>query len=402
MKIIDVDVIVCSPGRNFVTIKVRTDEGIFGLGDATLNGRELAVAEYLRQYIIPCLIGKDPFDTEDIWQYLYRGVYWRKGPVNMTAIGAVDMALWDIKGKALGVPVYNLLGGRSRAYLDTYTHAQGTDLTSTLEEIGRLQDLGYSALRVQCGVPGLDKVYGVSSHDKYEPAREGERPVEEVWDSHKYIQFIPKLFEAVRLEFGIELRLLHDVHHRLTPNEAALVGKRLEHFDLFWLEDTTPAENQDALRLIRNSTSVPLAIGEIFNTVYDCQSLIINQLVDYIRMTIAHGGGITPMMKVASLASLYQIKMACHGPSDLSPINLAACIHFDTTINNFGIQEYMGYPAMISDVFQISHNITPGRIEPSDTPGLGVEVDLDAARKYPYKKSFLPVNRLVDRTLHNW
>jgi len=355
MKIENVEVIVSSPGRNFVTIKITLDNGTYGLGDGTLNGRELAVAIYLEEYLKPSLIGRDPFDTEDIWHYFYRGVYWRKGAVNMTAIGAVDMALWDLKGKVLNVPVYKLIGGKSRDRLLTYTHAQGHDIDTTIKAIKEKIDQGYKALRLQSGIPGLDQVYGISKDKSYEPAATGATPNEESWNTEKYLQFVTELFKKVREEFGNELYLLHDAHHRLTPIEAARLAKSLEPYHLFWLEDTVAAENQESLRLIRAQSHTPIAIGEIYNTISDCQHLITSQSLDYLRMTVAHGGGLTPMLKIASFAANYHVKMGCHGPSDLSPINLAACIHLGISINNFGIQEYMGYVEETEKVFQSEH-----------------------------------------------
>jgi len=403
MKIINAEIVVTSPGRNFVTLKIETDSGIFGLGDATLNGRELAVVTYLKEYLLPCIIDKDPFDTEDIWHYLYRGVYWRRGAINMTAIGAIDMALWDIKGKALEVPVYKLLGGKSRCQLLTYTHAQGRGFDDTLEQISKTLAKGFKAVRVQSGVPGIEKMYGITNDGKaYEPALKGERPNEELWSTEKYLNYIPQLFQKVREEFGNEVHLLHDSHHRLTPIEAARLGKSLEPYHLFWLEDAVAAEHQEGFELIRKHTTTPLAVGEIFNTIFDCQKLISLELIDYIRMTIAHGGGITPMMKVAGLASLYHIRTGCHGPSDLSPINLAACLHFDTSINNFGIQEYMGYDPLTMAVFDLKHRFEEGFFYISDEPGLGVEFDFEKAKEHPYEKAFLPVNRLEDGTIYHW
>jgi len=403
MKITSADVIVCSPGRNYVTIKIETDKGIYGLGDATLNGRELSVVSYLRDHLIPCILERDPFDTEDIWHYLYRGVYWRRGAVNMTAIGAIDMALWDIKGKALGVPVYKLLGGKSRERLLAYTHAQGIDTAETMEAVAEKLEKGYKAVRVQSGVPGVEKVYGVSGEaGQYEPAVKGNKPVEETWDTNKYLNYIPGLFSKVRERFGEEVHLLHDSHHRLTPIEAARLGKELEPYHLFWLEDLIPAENQESLKIVRQHTTTPIAIGEVFNTIYDCQDLISNGLVDYIRMTIAHGGGITPMLKVASLAALHHVKTGCHGPSDLSPINLAACLHFGTAINNFGIQEYMGYSDATMEVFTVGYSFSRGYFNLMETPGLGVDINFKKAKQYEYGPAYLPVNRLEDGTLYNW
>jgi len=161
VKITNARLSICSPGRNFVTLILETDEGIVGLGDGTLNGREMAVASYLSEHILPCIIGRDPFQTEDIWQYLYRGAYWRRGPVTMTAIAAVDMALWDIKGKALNTPVYNLLGGKSRDGVLVYTHATGKTVEDTLDAISKYVQDGYLAVRAQSGIPGLASTYGV-------------------------------------------------------------------------------------------------------------------------------------------------------------------------------------------------------------------------------------------------
>ncbi|MEA3006788.1 MAG: mannonate dehydratase [Acidobacteriaceae bacterium] len=308
MKILGAKVIVCSPGRNFVTLKVETDQGIYGLGDATLNGRELAVASYLEDHLVPCLIGRDPFQTEDIWHYFYRGAYWRRGPVTMTAIAAIDMALWDIKGKALGVPVYNLLGGKSRTRVMVYAHATGHDIPATIDEVEKYRALGYLAIRAQSGVPGLKSTYGVAKDQKYyEPAERG-LPSESLWSTEKYLRHVPKLFEALRNTLGDDLHLLHDVHHRLTPIEAARLGKELEPYHLFWLEDPVAAELQDGFRLIRKHTTTPLAVGEVFNTIWDAEQLIREQLIDYLRMSVVHGGGLTAMKKAADFAALYHVQ----------------------------------------------------------------------------------------------
>ncbi|HEY4460183.1 MAG TPA: D-galactonate dehydratase family protein, partial [Pseudonocardiaceae bacterium] len=252
MRIATAEVVVTSPDRNFVTLKVVTEDGVTGWGDATLNGRELAVAAYLTEHLVPLLIGRDAHNIEDTWQYLYRGAYWRRGPVTMTAIAAVDMALWDIKAKVAGLPLYQLLGGASRTGALAYGHASGADLPALFDSIRAHLDLGYRAIRIQTGIPGLGQVYGVAAsvgeRYDYEPARRAAAPLEEIWDTSAYLRHLPTVFEAVRNEFGPELPLLHDAHHRLTPNQAATLGKRLEPYDLFWLEDCTPAEDQTALR----------------------------------------------------------------------------------------------------------------------------------------------------------
>src|ERR1700685_3286394 len=320
MKITAAKLIICSPDRNFVTLRIDTDEGIYGLGDATLNGRELAVASYLQDHVLPCLIGRDPFQTEDIWQYLYRGAYWRRGPVTMSAIAAVDVALWDIKGKALSTPVYNLLGGKSREGVLVYGHANGKDTESALEDGGRHIGQGCKAVRVQSGIPGLSSTYGISKGPgRYEPAERG-LPSEYEWSSELYLRHVPQLFARVRETFGEELHLLHDCHHRLTPIEAARLGKELEPYHLFWMEDPKPAELQESFRMIRQHTTTPLAVGEVLNTIFDCQQLIEEQLIDYIRTTVVHAGGISHLKKIASLAEIYQVRTGSHGATDLSPV----------------------------------------------------------------------------------
>ena len=284
MKIQSAKVIVTCPGRNFVTLKIETDQGVYGIGDATLNGREKSVVSYLEDHVIPCLIGMDPRRIEDIWQYLYKGAYWRRGPVTMSAIAAVDTALWDLKAKAAGLPLYQLLGGASRERVMVYAHANGRDIPETVDEVLRQADLGYRAIRAQSGVPGLNKVYGVATDgNPYEPATRS-LPTEQDWDTAKYLRHAPLLFEAVRNAIGWDHELLHDVHHRLTPIEAARLGKDLEPWRLFWMEDATPAENQEAFRLIRQHTTTPLAVGEVFNAIWDCKQLIEEQLIDYIRI----------------------------------------------------------------------------------------------------------------------
>ena len=402
MKIQSAKVIVTCPGRNFVTLKLVTDQGVYGIGDATLNGRELAVVAYLEEHVIPCLIGMDPRRIEDIWQYFYRGAYWRRGPVTMSAIAAVDTALWDIKAKMAGMPLYDLLGGKSREGVMVYGHANGADLAETVDEVGRYIDMGYKAIRAQSGVPGLKDAYGVGRGKMYYEPADAALPSLTIWDTHKYLSFVPKLFERLRDVYGFEPHLLHDGHHRMTPLEAAGLGKALEPYRLFWLEDATPAENQEAFRLIRQHTTTPLAVGEVFNTIWDCKDLIQNQLIDYIRCTVVRAGGITHLRRIADLAALYQIKTGSHGATDLSPVTMGAALHFDSWVPNFGIQEYMRHTPETDAVFPHAYSFARGLLYPGETPGHGVDIDEAEAAKYPYKPAYLPVARLEDGTMWNW
>jgi mannonate dehydratase len=403
MKITEIKVVVASPGRNFVTVKVFTDEGLTGIGDATVNGREKAVVAYLEDHVIPCLIGMDASRIEDIWQYLYRGAYWRRGPITMAAISGIDMALWDIKGKAANMPLYQLLGGRSRDKVMVYKHVGGLTIEETVDGVVAMREAGLDAIRAQVSIPGLPPIYGTGEGSKQEKGGMVRAlPVEEVWATHKYLPLIPKLFEKLRDAVGWDVHLLHDVHHRLTPIEAARLGKDLEPFRLFWLEDPVPAENQDGFRLIRQHTTTPIALGEIFNTIWDFQHLISEQLIDYVRATSVHAGGVTGLRRIFDFAAIYHARTACHGPMDVSPVAMGCNIHVDTWVPNFGIQEFSGYTDATHEMFPHAWSYERGYLQPGEAPGHGVEIDEKVAARYPYEPAYLPVARLEDGTMFNW
>lgn len=402
MKITNARTIITCPGRNFVTLKIETDQGVHGIGDATLNGREKAVVAYLEDHVIPVLIGRDPARIEDIWQSLYRGAYWRGGPVTMSAIAAVDTALWDIKGKVAGMPVYDLLGGASRNGVLVYGHANGADIEETVEAVGHYVELGYKAVRAQSGVPGVRGAYGVGRGDLYYEPADGTLPTETVWDTPAYLNFAPRLFERLREEHGPDIELLHDVHHRLTPLEAGRLGKSLEPYRLFWLEDCTPAENQESFRLVRQHTVTPLAVGEVFDSIHSCRTLIQEQLIDYIRTTVVHAGGITHLRRIADLAALYQVRTGSHGATDLSPACMGAALNFDLWVPNFGIQEYMRHTPETDAVFPHAYSFSDGYLHPGNQPGIGVDIDEELAARYPYDPKQLPIARLKDGTMWNW
>jgi mannonate dehydratase len=262
--------------------------------------------------------------------------------------------------------------------------------------------MGYRAIRLQSGVPGLAATYGVS-RDKlfYEPA-DAALPTETIWSSAKYLPTVAKLFEAAREALGWDIHLLHDGHHRLTPIEAGRLGRDLEPYRPFWLEDATPAENPAAFRLIRQHTTTPLAVGEVFNSIWDAKLLIEEQLIDYIRTTVLHAGGITHLRRIASLADLYGVRTGCHGATDLSPVCMGAALHFDLWVPNFGIQEYMRHSAETDAVFPHAYSFNDGALHPGEAPGHGVDIDEKLAAEYPYRPASLPINRLEDGTMHNW
>jgi len=320
----------------------------------------------------------------------------------MTAIAAVDTALWDILGKVANVPVYRLLGGASREAVMVYGHANGKDLDDTVAAVGQYAAMGYKAIRAQSGIPGLASTYGVGKGGMhYEPAEPG-LPPENVWSTEKYLEFVPSLFARLREDHGPDLHLLHDVHHRLTPIEAGRLGRALEPHHLFWMEDPVPAELQEGFRLIRQHTTTPVAVGEVFNSIHDCQQLIQEQLIDYIRSTVVHAGGLTHLRRIANLAELHHVRTGCHGATDLSPVCMAAALHFDLSVHNFGIQEYMRHSDETDRVFPHHYRFAEGFMHPGDAPGLGVDIDEAAAARHPYQRAYLPVNRKEDGTVHSW
>jgi mannonate dehydratase len=408
LKITDVRVIVTCPARNYVLVKILTSEpGLYGVGDATLNGRELAVATDLEKHLAPLLIGRDPEAIEDTWQYLYRGPYWRGGPVQMTALTGVDLALWDIKGKRAGMPVYQLLGGRTRVGALAYTHASGNDFTEVEDAVRQSMERGFKVVRAQVAVPGLSETYG-SDQMKIEAdlargiRHQDDLPKTELFEPGPYLRLIPKLFAHLRTKLGEEVELLHDCHERLTPVEAARLAKELEPYHLFYLEDPLRPEYKESFRLIRQHSTTPIAMGELFNTLWDCIDLIKEQLIDYIRCDLGHIGGITNARKVAALAEAFQVKTAWHGPADIGPPTHAANVHVDISIPNFGVQEMAFFPEVTQEVVPGAPEFKDGYMMVRETPGLGTDVNEELAKKYPYQRAYLPTARRRDGSVQDW
>lgn len=401
MQITEVRVVVTCPARNYVAVKILTDEpGLYGVGDATLNGRELAVAKALEEHIAPLLIGRDPDRIEDMWQYLFRGAYWRGGPVLMTALAGIDMALWDIKGKRAGLPVYSLLGGKCREGVLCYSHAGGRDFAEVADRVREHMAKGFRVIRAQVAIPGNQGTYGASLKQVSAP-RPG-LPPEEVWEPAPYLRTIPRLFEHLRHEVGEEIELFHDVHERLTPIEAARLGRELEPYHLFFLEDPLRPEHKESFRVIRQHTTTPLAMGELFHTRWEALPLIAEQLIDFIRCDLSHIGGLTEAKKIAAIAEAYYVKTAWHGPPDISPIAHAANVHLDLAIPNFGVQEWVSMPPATQEVFPGHPTFKDGYLHVSDAPGLGCDIDEEKARHHPYQRAYLPTTRRQDGSVHDW
>lgn len=406
-KIRNIKVVVTCPGRNYVLVKVETDEPeLYGWGDATLNGRELAVAAALEHHIIPLLIGRDPDQIEDIWQFLFRGTYWRGGPVLMTALAGIDLALWDIKGKRAGLPLYSLLGGKTREGALAYAHCSGKDFQEVEDNIRAGIAQGFKVVRAQVAIPGNVGTYGThtvdETHDDPGWGDGGPLPGVERWEPAPYLRTIPRLFEHLRGALGDEIELLHDVHERLNPIQAAQLARDLEAYRLFFLEDPLRPEHKESFRIIRQHSTIPLAMGELFHSRWEALPLISEQLIDFIRCDIGHIGGITEARKIAALAETFNVQTAWHGPPDIAPITHAANVHLDTAIPNFGVQELTFFPEITQEVIPGGPTFSDGRLFVSDAPGLGTDVNEAAAAKYPYQRSYLPTVRRADGSVHDW
>ncbi len=394
MRITDVKVIVTCPGRNYVFVKVYTDEpGLYGVGEGTLNGSEPVVAEALR-HITPLLIGRDPQRIEDIWQLIYRHGYWRGGPVAMAALAAIDFALWDIKGKQAGLPVYQLLGGKARDGVMCYTHASGRDHVECEDSARKIIERGFKVVRCQVGVYG-----GMGVQGKREPITPG-TPPEQIYEPTPNVLAIPKLFAHLRAQLGMEIELFHDVHEQLSPIEAARLVRELEPYRLFFLEDPLMPEQKEGWPLLRAAGTTPLAIGEIITSRWDCLPLFVNRWIDFIRIKPLHVGGLTEARKIMVLAEPYNVRSAFHGAADIGPIAQSASITLQSVIPNFGVQEWMRYFEPTYEVVSGICRMENGYAHPNEAPGLGMDIDEAKAAKYPYERAYMPLVRRADGSMH--
>jgi mannonate dehydratase len=374
MRITDVRCILTAPaGIGLAVVKVETSEpGLHGVGCATFTQRLLAVRTVVEEYLRPMLIGRDPSRIEELWQLGYQNAYWRNGPVLNNALSGVDMALWDIKGKVAGLPLYQLFGGRVREGAAIYRHADGRDPQEVLDAVLRLRAEGLRHVRCQMGG------YGGRSAAWLPGAQ-----TPQTYDRAGYAAGVRRLFDHVRGALGFEIELLHDVHERLAPIEVVQLAKDLEGHRLFFLEDPLAPEDQGWLRMLRAQTAMPIAFGELFTHPLEWQTLIAERLIDFIRVHISDIGGITPARKLAALAEAFGVRTAFHGPGDVSPVGHAANIHLDVALPNFGIQEFAGIDDRLREVFPGSPEIHDGFAQPNERPGIGVEIDEAAAARYP-------------------
>jgi mannonate dehydratase len=382
-KIRDVQVISTEPaGSRLVVVKILTDQdGLYGYGCATFTQRADLVVDAVNLYLKPFLLGRPADAIEDLWQAMYNSSYWRNGPVLNNAISGVDQALWDIKGRQAGMPVYELLGGKCRRGAMIYSHAAGREISETIDQAQKIMAQGIKVVRLQVGVPGMAS-YGAAQAGKA-PAPSSE-PHDEVFEPLPYVRRTLQLFEAGRKELGSEIELLHDVHERVPPRLAVQFAKDMEQFRLFYLEDALSPENIDYFKQIRANCTTPIAMGELFNNPHEWNMLIRDGLIDFIRVHVSQAGGLTPARKIASLAEAFQVRTAWHGPGDVSPIGHCANVTLDVTCSNFGVQEWTFANDRVQEVFEGYPVVKDGYVYPNDKPGWGVEVNEKAAAKYPF------------------
>lgn len=396
VKIKKIRVICTAPeGINLVVVKVETNQpGLYGLGCATFSYRHLVVKSLIEEYFDPLLVGRNVENIEELWQLMHQNGYWRNGPITNNAISGIDMALWDIKGKMANMPVFQLFGGKYREGIPVYRHAEGRDFDEVCDNILKFKEMGIQTVRCQCGGYGGEQ-YG------YIPNTAPKNALDGIYlDSKKYIRETVELFDTIRNKIGYDINLIHDVHERLSPTEAVKIAKMLEPFDLFFLEDPISIENINCIKDIKNHSSIPIAIGELFNNPAEWRNLITERLIDYIRVHISQIGGITPARKLQIFAEQFGVMTAWHGPGDMSPIGHAANIHIDLSASNFGVQEWSdieppnfviqdlkGPKGALLDVFPGALQFEKGYVYTNDSPGLGVDINESEALKYPCEKS---------------
>ena len=386
-----------------VIVKIETNEPeIYGVGCATFTQRPTPVMAAVEDYLKPFLIGKDPADIEDIWQSAYVSSYWRNGPVLNNALSGIDQALWDIKGKLAGMPVYDLLGGKARSSAAVYVHANGNEYQEVEDDVHRYMEEGFHHIRVQVVTPGYvtygnKGASGETISNKSGPRLGTDRIFEPIpgklhahpggiFEPGPYIKSALGLFEHIRSKVGWDVEILHDVHERVPPIQGVGFAKEVEQYKLFFLEDLFSPEDNDYFRLVRQQTSTPIAMGELYNNPHEVIPMIKDRLLDFLRIHISQIGGITPARKLAALCEAFNVRTAWHGPGDTSPVGHAANLMLDLSTINFGIQEYAIFGENTKEVFPGCPEVKDGYMWPNGSPGLGIDINEELAAKFPFKE----------------
>lgn len=388
LRITDVKTFLTAPANiRLIVVKVQTNEpDLYGLGCATFTQRARAVETAVDKYLKPFLIGKDATRIEDVWQSAFVSSYWRNGPVLGNALSGVDMALWDILGKRARLPVYQLLGGKCREAVDTYRHASGKTFQEVEEAVAKYKAEGYRHIRIQSSVAGL-ATYGTGGATGGGTGSADDKPLSnrrvDVWEPGPYVRQVPKLFEHIRNKFGDDVELLHDMHERVPPILAMQLVKDVEKFRPFFMEDPFAPEDVGYFKHLRQQTSTPIAMGELFNNPNEWVPLISERLIDFIRIHISQVGGLSMARKIAAFCEFFAVRTAWHGPGDVSPVGHACNVHLDLAVPNFGIQEARVFTQAEQDVFPGCPELKQGYYYASDKPGFGIDFDEALAAKFP-------------------
>lgn len=385
-RIKDIRAILTAPAKvPLCVVKVLTDQdGLYGYGCASFTLRAGLIAQAVNRYLKPFLVGKPVDRIDDIWQACYNSSYWRNGPVLNNAISGVDQALWDIKGRQAGLPVYQLLGGKCREAVDCYGHASGNEIQETIDQARAVMERGFRHVRVQVGVPGLE-AYGAGGPRKplsTSGVRMSSLHSGPVYEPALYVRRTLKLLEECRKQLGDDIELLHDVHERVAPNQAVQFAKDVEKFNLFFLEDVLSPEDIAYFSQIRLQCATAMAMGELFNSPHEWTPMIAGRLIDYMRMHVSQMGGLTPARKVAAMGEIFGVKTAWHGPGDVSPVGHAANVALDLACYNFGIQEYSPFSEPLQEVFRGCPVMKDGYLWANEAPGWGIEVDENLAARF--------------------
>lgn len=397
MKITDVRTILTCPKQNYLFIKIMTeDPEIYGIGDASMNGREKAVEDLTLEYLRPMLIGMDTDRIEEIWQLIYRGTYWRGGNIMMSALCGIDMALWDIKGKIAGLPLYSLLGGKVRDKVLCYSHVLGKTNEEKIEKAASfVQEKGLKVIRLRAGLPSAN---GTLNADGIQNT-----PKVEDWDPEFWADDMINYFIKIRQVVGDKVGIIYDLHERFSPERAIYIMRKLEPYNPFFIEDPIAPDCFESLKTVREHTNVPIAFGELYKSRWECLPGITNRWLDFIRCDLIRIGGITEARKIGAIAETYDVKTAWHGPNDVSPITHAVNWHLNVSAYNFGIQEDGTVDDTVKEVVKGGPVYKDGYLTMEDKPGIGCDVDEEAAKKYPYKRAYIPVcKRPSDNSLCDW
>lgn len=392
LKIKNIKAIPTAPdGLNLIVVKVETTEpGLYGLGCATFTQRAFPVITAIEKYMNEFCIGRDPDNIEDMWQAFYVSSYWRNDPVLNNAISGLDQALWDIKGKRANMPVYQLLGGKCRFAVDCYGHASGPTPEEVADSVQKFMSEGFRHVRIQQGGSTLMNFqhggYGGAGSNTDQPdyAKAGfGMPSDSFMDDQAYLRSVPRMFEIVRKRCGEEIEILHDIHERCQPMDVINMCRKLEQYRPLFIEDPLSPENTHWWKQMRESTTVPFAMGELFNNINEFIQPMVNHYFDYVRVHVSQIGGITPAMKIARLGEWFNVKTAWHGPGDVSPVGHAANAHMDLALWNFGIQEAVSFSEKTLSIFPGSPTMKNGYMYVNEAPGLGVDINEKEAAKYP-------------------